>query len=261
MIAPSSPNLTQAIAKREASARAAGSGRAPVRARASSTVARITFAPTAACSRSGAAVAASAGNDTSTPAHAPVKRWRAVLAAGADPLWNRAKPETKSASASTASGMSAGESRAFAPRWATRPAVPRSPASATAIPSEKPGSALQCQRGRKALDQRSRLVVGGRGGGVVAVKGDHRLTGVDRCARGEVERVLLVQLVDAFEDTQAGADGALGIVAVGDRRPEDRHDRVADFSKCRRGARSSASPPSDRAAAPREHPRGRPVRI
>ena len=62
------------------------------------------------------------------------------------------------------------------------------------------------------------------------LKGDHRLTGVDRCARGEVERVLVVQLVDAFEDTQAGADGALGIVAVGDRRPEDRHDRVADFS-------------------------------
>ena len=60
------------------------------------------------------------------------------------------------------------------------------------------------------------------------LKGDHRLTGVDRCARGEVERVLVVQLVDAFEDTQAGADGALGIVAVGDRRPEDRHDRVAD---------------------------------
>ena len=58
--------------------------------------------------------------------------------------------------------------------------------------------------------------------------GDHRLAGVHCCARGQVERMLSVQLADPLEDTQARPHGTLGIVAVRDGRAEDGHDCVAN---------------------------------
>ncbi len=60
-------------------------------------------------------------------------------------------------------------------------------------------------------------------------EGHDRLAGVHRDADREVGvGAGLVQLVEGLDDPQAGADRPLGIVLVGDRRPEDGHDRVTD---------------------------------
>ena len=56
---------------------------------------------------------------------------------------------------------------------------------------------------------------------------DERLARVHGRARGE-PRPAPVEPVDGGEQSQPGADGALGVVAVGERRAEDRHHRVAD---------------------------------
>ena len=60
-------------------------------------------------------------------------------------------------------------------------------------------------------------------------QGDHRLTGVD--AHPDLELQLLVaavQLLDGFQDAQARADRALGVILVRHRRAEHGHHRVAD---------------------------------
>ena len=56
---------------------------------------------------------------------------------------------------------------------------------------------------------------------------DERLARVHGRARGE-PRPAPLEPVDGGEHPQPGADGALGVVAVGERRAEDRHHRVAD---------------------------------
>ena len=57
------------------------------------------------------------------------------------------------------------------------------------------------------------------------------------------DRILLVQRVDRAEDREAGADGTLGVVLVGDRDAEERDDGVADelLDACRRAARARAA--------------------
>ena len=60
------------------------------------------------------------------------------------------------------------------------------------------------------------------------IDGDDGLAGVHGRARGKVERMLAVQLVDALEHAQARANRALGIVTVRNGRPEDGHHRIAD---------------------------------
>ena len=60
-------------------------------------------------------------------------------------------------------------------------------------------------------------------------KRDDRLAGVDADAHLEGERgSAVVQLLDRLEDAEAGANGALGVVLVRDRRAEDGHHRVPD---------------------------------
>ena len=58
---------------------------------------------------------------------------------------------------------------------------------------------------------------------------DQRLAGVDADAHVQVEAgLLLVQPVDRGADRERRADRPLGIVLVGHRRAEERHDGVAD---------------------------------
>ena len=58
---------------------------------------------------------------------------------------------------------------------------------------------------------------------------DERLAGVDADADLEIEPLVLgVQLVDRAADRERGANGALRVVLVRDRRTEQRDDRVAD---------------------------------
>ena len=58
---------------------------------------------------------------------------------------------------------------------------------------------------------------------------DDRLAGVDGEARLQIQRGIVgVHLLEGIAHGQRRADGALGIVAVRDRRPEDAHHRVAD---------------------------------
>ena len=60
-------------------------------------------------------------------------------------------------------------------------------------------------------------------------QGDDGLAGVDADPHLEGERsVLVVQVLDRLEDAECGANGALGVVLVRDRRAEDGHHRVAD---------------------------------
>ncbi len=63
---------------------------------------------------------------------------------------------------------------------------------------------------------------------VAHLAGEH-LARVDADPEGEIDAGdLLVDLVHGALHGKAGADGALGVVLVGDRRAEDRHDVVAD---------------------------------
>ena len=93
-----------------------------------------------------------------------------------------------------------------------------------AADDQTPGrsSRLQARRGVDDIACRERATV------VRCIERDERVAGVHRRARGEIETVLAIQLVNAFENTQARADRALGVVSVRDRRAEHRHDRVAD---------------------------------
>ena len=92
-------------------------------------------------------------------------------------------------------------------------------------------------------------------------EGDDGLARGDGRPHGELELFLLVQLVDRVEDAEAGADGALGVVLVCDRRAEDRHHGVADELLDR--AAEALDLPASRArgtgAASRARPRGRRV--
>ena len=58
----------------------------------------------------------------------------------------------------------------------------------------------------------------------VRVQRDRRLAGQDAGARLEVR----VQGADRVDQLERGADGALGVVLVGDRGAPHGHDRVAD---------------------------------
>ena len=60
------------------------------------------------------------------------------------------------------------------------------------------------------------------------VEGNDRLARRDGATHGELQFVLLVQVLDRVEDLQRGAHGAIRIVLVRGRRAEDGHDRVAD---------------------------------
>ena len=56
-----------------------------------------------------------------------------------------------------------------------------------------------------------------------------RLARVDGDSHFELEsRIGLIQLDDRLADRDCGANRPLGIVLVGDRRPEERDDRIAD---------------------------------
>jgi len=58
---------------------------------------------------------------------------------------------------------------------------------------------------------------------------DHRLAGVDANPDLQLELIVVaVQLLDCFQDAQARADRALGVVLVRHRRAEHGHHRVAD---------------------------------
>ncbi len=60
-------------------------------------------------------------------------------------------------------------------------------------------------------------------------QGDDGLAGVDADPYLEGERgVVVVQVVDRLEEAECGANRALGVVLVRDRRAEDRHHRVPD---------------------------------
>ena len=99
--------------------------------------------------------------------------------------------------------------------------------------------AIRRLREGDAVDRRGALQAGGGVDDVAGdeplallgpgAEGDDRLAGVDADPHLERERrVCRVQLGDRLEDAEAGPDGTLGVVLVGDRRAEDGHHRVAD---------------------------------
>ena len=94
-------------------------------------------------------------------------------------------------------------------------------------------------RAADAVDRRHSLQAGGRVDDVsrdetlalrpAGADGDDRLARVDPDANLERERrVLRVQVGHRLQDAEAGPDGSLGVVLVGDGRAEDGHHRVAD---------------------------------
>jgi hypothetical protein len=60
------------------------------------------------------------------------------------------------------------------------------------------------------------------------IHGNDRVAGVHRSARGEVERLFPVQLVDPFEHTKTRTNRALGVLAVRNRSAEYAHHGIAD---------------------------------
>ena len=61
----------------------------------------------------------------------------------------------------------------------------------------------------------------------IASDGHHRIAGVHRRTRGEIEPVRAVQLLETSEHSEAGSHRPLRVVPVRYRRAEDRHDGVA----------------------------------
>ncbi len=88
----------------------------------------------------------------------------------------------------------------------------------------------EATRRRGGLEPRRRVhdVAGSQHVGARGIHGDDRVAGVHRCARGEVERLFPVQLVDPLEDTKARANRALGVLAVRNRGAEYAHHGIAD---------------------------------
>ena len=87
--------------------------------------------------------------------------------------------------------------------------------------------------GREALEPRGRVDDVSRHEPLalsrVGVERDDRLAGVHRYANLQLElRVAAVQLADRVADPERRPDSPLRVVAVPDRRAEDRHHRIAD---------------------------------
>jgi len=93
------------------------------------------------------------------------------------------------------------------------------------------GSDDQASRRRRRLEPRRSVddIAGRQRPAVLSgVQGDERVAGVHGRTRGQIEGVLAIELVDPFENAQAGADCALRVVSVRDRCAEHGHDSVAD---------------------------------
>ena len=85
------------------------------------------------------------------------------------------------------------------------------------------GRLLEPERGDDDVARRHSLPRVGTGAQV-----DERLAGVDRDPDLQVEVLLVVQLADRAADRERRQHGALRVVAVRDRSPEQGHHRVAD---------------------------------
>lgn len=83
--------------------------------------------------------------------------------------------------------------------------------------------ALQAGRGVDDVAGGDPLTLAG-----VRAERDDGIARGDGGSHGQVEVLLLTQVVDGVEDTEGGAHRTLGIVLVRHRRSEDRHHRVAD---------------------------------
>jgi hypothetical protein len=80
---------------------------------------------------------------------------------------------------------------------------------------------LKPRRGVHNVTRRERVALAG-------VERHDRVACVHRCACGELEPVVAVEVSDPLEDGETGPHGALRIVSVCGRRAEDGHHRIAD---------------------------------